>query len=174
MRLWSDFLVDWNGRSLFLSSSFYDAVDLDFSTDAASEYGYGGFLSGSWFSVPWSGKQKSWSMPCQELFPIWVSIEIWATRLSGKRGLVHCDNDSTVKILNKGYTNKEPAADMIRHLTLTCMRYNILLRAKHIPGCLNVYADLLSRLNVQEFKSRCSYAAPEPTFIPFLVLYYGV
>ena len=159
--------------NFFISKHFYDAVDLDFFTDAASEYGYGGFFAGSWFAVPWKGKQKDWTMPCQELFPILVSVIVWASKWSGKRVLVHCDNDSTVKFLNKGYTNKEPAAGMMRKLTLACMKNNVLLKAKHIPGYLNVYADLLSRLRIEEFKSRCLYADDNPTVVPDTMLNYG-
>ena len=92
-------------------------------------------------SVGWRGRQWVWSMPYKELFPIFVSAAIWGSNWSGKRIVVFCDNDSTVIFLNKGYTNKEPAASLLRELMLLSMQNNFILRAKHIPGVLNHYTD---------------------------------
>ena len=38
---------------------------------------------------------------------------------------------------------------LLRHLVLFCMKYNICVRARHLAGKLNIYADLLSRSQVQ-------------------------
>ena len=173
IRLWQSFLSAWNGRNFFLARETTSSADLEFSTDAASGSGYGGYFAGSWFSGSWEDKQRDWSMPCQELFPIWVSIVVWADRLSGKRIMVHCDNASTVDFLNKGYTNKEPAATILRKIMLASMRGNFCLKAKHIPGKLNILADHLSRFKIQSFKECCSSADPLPTPIPEHLLHFG-
>ena len=137
-----------------------------FHTDAASEVGYGGFLAGEWFACTWCGKQRDWSMPCMELFPILIAVTLWGDRWRGKRILVYCDSDSTVKALNKGYTNKEPAATMLRCIVRLAMQHNFLVKAAHIPGKKNVLADMLSRQRIEEFLRACPYASDSPCVIP--------
>ena len=41
---------------------------------------------------------------------------------------------------------------LLRDVSIDCMRFNVVLRAAHIPGVNNVMADLLSRLQVKEFQ----------------------
>ena len=43
---------------------------------------------------------------------------------------------------------------------------NIHFRAEHIPGISNTAADLLSRLQVQEFMTRFPHMDKEPTQVP--------
>ena len=38
--------------------------------------------------------------------------------------MVHCDNEGAVKALSKSYSNKPTLADIIRHITFVCMKYN--------------------------------------------------
>ena len=40
----------------------------------------------------------------------------------------------------------------VRKLVSICLHYNILFKAKHIPGVRNQLADALSRLQVQTFR----------------------
>lgn len=166
LRIWLQFLQHWNGRNFFLERTFTSSIDLDFSTDAASGCGYGGFLSGAWFAETWMGKQKQWSMPCQELFPILVAVSLWGYQWCEKRILVYCDNLPTVELLNKGYTSKEPAATMLRLITVEAMSHNFLLKASHIPGKFNVFSDLLSRQRIAEFLRLCTNAEQNPSVVP--------
>ena len=165
IQLWLGFLQDWNGRNFFLDRFFLTSVDLDFYTDAC-EIGYGGFLAGTWFAEIWLPHQQDWSMPCKELYPIMIATIIWGARFSGKRVLVHCDNLPVVNFLNKGYTSREPAATMLRKITLSAMSNNFALRCVHIEGAKNTFADLLSRQRIAEFLAMCTYADKEPTAIP--------
>ena len=83
--------------------------------------------------------------------------------------VVLCDNLPTVEFLNKGYTNKEPAATILRLITFESMSSNFILKASHIPGKQNVFADLLSRQKIEEFLSLCSYANKEPDRVPLFL-----
>ena len=105
-------------------------------------------------------------MPCKELYPIMVAVMIWGSRWSGKRVLVHCDNLPVVDFLNKGYTSCEPAATMLRKITLSAMSNNFEMRCVHIEGVKNTFADLLSRQRIREFLDMCTYADKVPTVIP--------
>ena len=64
--------------------------------------------------------------------------------------MVQCDNEGSVKALNKSYSDKPTVADIIRHDTFVCMKYNFILEAIHIPGKRNIKADMLSRFQVKK------------------------
>ena len=149
-----------------MERDFTSSADLDFASDAASGKAYGGLLGGEWFAGTWIQEQNDWSMPCQELFPIFVAVRLWAKRWTGKRVLVYCDNLPTVLFLIKCYTSKEPAASMLRGVVREAMSHNFLMRASHIPGKLNVFADLISRQKIAEFLAMCAYANRAPVSIP--------
>ena len=55
---------------------------------------------------------------------------------------------------------------LIRRFVLICMKYNILAKAVHVPGNLNVQSDLLSRALVQKFKDVTPGSLPMPVNIP--------
>ena len=55
---------------------------------------------------------------------------------------------------------------LIRKLVVITMRYNILIRATHIPGVKNDLADKISRLQVDQFLRDCPLAERFPTHIP--------
>ena len=55
---------------------------------------------------------------------------------------------------------------IIRKIFFFAARYNINILLFHIAGCLNVDADLLSRLQVLEFRQRNVEADVEATLVP--------
>ena len=82
------------------------------------------------------------------------------------------DNESVVHVINKQTSRDTYLLSLIRKVVLTCLRNNILFRAKHIPGIKNGLADSLSRLQVDKFKSlshgmdRVPTPPPPPTRTP--------
>jgi hypothetical protein len=50
--------------------------------------------------------------------------------------------------------------DLLRHLTLLTLKYNMYIRAKHIPGKYNEIADSFSRFQFQRFLSTSSRCHP--------------
>lgn len=56
--------------------------------------------------------------------------------------------------------------DLIRHLTLLTLQYNIYVRALHIPGKRNEIADSLSRFQLQRFRHLAPQADTNPCAIP--------
>ena len=154
--IWIQFLVGWNGKSIFLAKEPL-AYDETFFTDAAGSLGFGGYLVGpggiaAWFSQPWNGSQLiQWHISPKELYPILVAASLWGSYWSGKRVRVACDNASVVIAINKGYSKHKVLGEMLRALTFYSMRHNFFLQAQHIPGRLNIESDLLSRLQVEKF-----------------------
>ena len=55
---------------------------------------------------------------------------------------------------------------LVRKLVLSSLKYNVMIRAEHIPGKKNNIADALSRSDWQRFRSLCPDADPKPAEIP--------
>ena len=62
------------------------------------------------------------------------------------------DNAALVDIINKATSRDPTVMIFMRRLVLVCLQFNILFRARHVPGVKNVLADSLSRLQVMKFK----------------------
>ena len=91
--------------------------------------------------------------------------------------LVATDNSTVVAYISKqGGTHSAEMCALLWKIMTWCHHYHITLKARHIPGCLNVMADLLSRsnqvqstewcLHPQVFKQICQklplYVSPVP------------
>ena len=62
--------------------------------------------------------------------------------------LVATDNSTVVAYINKqGGTHSAEMCALLWRIMTWCHHFHITLKARHIPGCLNVMADLLSRSN---------------------------
>ena len=62
--------------------------------------------------------------------------------------LVATDNSTVVAYINKqGGTHSAEMCTLLWKIMTWCHHFHITLKARHIPGCLNVMADLLSRSN---------------------------
>ena len=101
-----------------------------------------------------------------ELYAITVMLEIWANQLAGKTITLHSDNLATVCILNKKKANIPTAMSLLRHLTITCLQFQIMVKAKHIPGVNNVKADLISRGRICKFLHQFPMPKRAPTPLP--------
>jgi len=72
--------------------------------------------------------------------------------MQNKRLLFHTDNQAVVSILNNK-TSKDPIIMiLVRHLVLSCLKYNIMFRGKWIAGLSNPICDALSRSQMEKFR----------------------
>ena len=55
--------------------------------------------------------------------------------------MFHTDNQGLVEVINRKTTKDRQLLDLLRELVLQCLKHNILFRAIHVPGVLNVKAD---------------------------------
>ena len=73
---------------------------------------------------------------------------------------------AVVSIINSN-TSKEPnIMKLVRKLVLLCMRHNILVKAEHYPGRLNLTCDFLSRDQVYKAKQSRPSLEDCPVVIP--------
>ena len=113
------------------------------------------------------------SIALLEFFPIVVAVHCWGSELANRKVMFRTDNVAVVHIINK----QSSRCDLIMHLlhlfVCQCLRYNITLKACHVPGIHNVIADSLSRFQVERFRAAAPQAELVMTPIPKLPLIAG-
>ena len=112
----------------------------------ASQKGWGAHLNEIVLSGLWSNKEAQLHINVLELKAVLLALKGFQEHLQGQRVLICSDNSTVVSYLNKegGTHSIEMCALIWRILAFTNSR-RIQIRARHVPGSLNVIADSLSR-----------------------------
>ena len=94
----------------------------------------------------WSDREKRLRINVLELKVVSLALQRFKDQCQNQTVLVATDNSTVVAYINKegGTHSAEMCALLWKIIT---WGYQITLKAKHIPGCLNVMAYLLSRSN---------------------------
>ena len=120
-----------------------------------------------WSHGKWDIDVSKIELTSLELYPILVAINLWGPKLANLNLLIHTDNEALVTILNSQTVKKnEICLALLRKFVLACLRFNILIKAKHIRGCYNTLSDLLSRSQVARFKYLAPEMDPGPSPVP--------
>ena len=119
-----------------------------------------------WFNGSWPNSWKNYHISVLELFPIVAALEVWGSLLSNHCVLLLSDNMAVVDVINKQTARDKDLMVQVRRLTICAMQFNILLKAKHIPGKYNVVADKLSCFQVTEAKKWAPWLSENPTVLP--------
>ena len=149
---WSNFLHQFNGRSLFLHDHWVDSSTLRLFTDASGALGYGAIFGTEWCYGEWPGSWKGLNIAILEFFPILLSVLLWGSKMRNRRIVFFTDNEALVHVINKASCRDTVLMGFVRRLVLACLNFNILFRARHVPGVHNELADSLSRLQVHRFR----------------------
>ena len=112
----------------------------------ASQKGWGAHLNEIVLSGLWSNKEAQLHINVLELKAVLLALKGFQEHLQGQTVLICSDNSTVVAYLNKegGTHSIEMCALIWRILAFTNSR-KIQIRARHVPGSLNVIADSLSR-----------------------------
>ena len=114
-------------------------------TDASME-GWGAHLNFMEVAGRWEPPYDSWHINSLELRAVWLALMHWSHQLRDQVVLVATDNSTVVSYVNKqGGTRSLTLTREARSLLLWCQEQGISVKARHIPGKLNVLADSLSR-----------------------------
>ena len=140
----------------------YNQVEIKADTTGNPQLGFGCFLplTGQWFRKSWA--DTTWFTPQSglhahkliyqlELFAITLAFQIFGPSLQGHIVILRCDNLAIVNSINNMSSQLEAPMKLLRELTLTCMSLQIMAKAVHIPGILNMESDLISRGKFSEF-----------------------
>ena len=111
----------------------------------ASQKGWGAHLNKIVLSGLWSNKEAQLHINVLELKAVLLALKGFQEHLQGQTVLIFSDNSTVVSYLNKegGTHSIEMCALIWRVLAFTNSR-RIQIRARHVPGSLNVIADSLS------------------------------
>ena len=162
--LWLRFLQNYNGRSVFLDEVWLSSKKLEFWSDASGQ-GAAAIFGNKWCHMLWPDWFATNNIAILELCPIVVGIELWGHLLTNRKVIFLVDNESVVEILNAQSSKDSKLLNLTRRFVLLCLRFNIVFRAKHVPGIENKVADSLSRSQFQVARKLQPALAPTPSYI---------
>eukprot|EP00111_Clytia_hemisphaerica_P014519 TCONS_00042745-protein len=163
--MWATLLSSWNGISMFQSPKI-SSQDIHLFTDASSSLGMGAFFHGMWFSVAWPVDVSGFHIGVLELFAVYSAILSWGPILRHKQIVVFTDNSSIMQVWETGSSKDEHLMKLVRLMFFLSVDLNLSITLRHVPGHFNVFADLLSRLQVSRFLTLCPDASPHGTNVP--------
>lgn len=140
-------------------------AELTLYTDS-SLIGFGSTLNDMQFSGTWSPEEATLHINYLEMLCVHLSLQHFLKFLTGKSVMVASDNTTVVAWINKLSGTRSMDLHKLTFTMLSyCFQHNITLRARHIPGRLNILADGLSRegkviqtewsLNTSVFRGVC-------------------
>ena len=148
-QLLASLLQQWQDLSFLTSGIPIQPFQAKFTifTDASTQ-GWGAHMEDSQISGTWTRLDRQLHINCLELKVVVLALRHWVSVLRGHQVLIHMDNTTVVSYINKqGGTHSLALLRLVVDLFMWLQAQDIVLRASHIPGCLNVIADRLSRPN---------------------------
>ena len=119
---------------------------LQIFTDASKE-GWGAHLNELTARGSWSVPESKLHINYLELKAVFLALKEFQSFCTGQMVLVATDNTTVVAYINKeGGMRSGPLCALLWRILTWCSQRQVTLRARHIPGHLNVIADKLSRL----------------------------
>ena len=95
-----------------------------------------------------TGSERKLYINVLELKAVTLALHHWVSVLQGHQVMIATDNTTVVAYINKqGGTHSHTLLRLVVDLLLWLQSQDIAIRARHIPGCLNVIADRLSQPN---------------------------
>ena len=101
----------------------------------------------------------------REVFAIWVAVRTWGAEWGNQQILIFTDSEVITQVWKSRTCRNKDIMRVVRAIFLFAAKHNTNILMQHIPGVMNIAADLLSRLQVRKFKQldRCTNEAPTPT-----------
>ena len=120
-------------------------AQVELYTDASMQ-GWGAHVADLTASGRWSQELQGRHINFLEMLAVSLAVQAFLWFLRGKVVLLCTDNTTVSCYVNKGGgSHSATLSREAESLLLLCQRENIILKARHIPGVVNVLADFLSR-----------------------------
>ena len=148
----ANLLRHWQDSHFLPQESPIRTVQADFTifTDASTQ-GWGAHMGDSQISGIWTLTDRKLHINCLERKVVVCALQHWAPMLRRHQIMIATDNSTVVSYINKQGGTHSPTLLRLKVELLLWLdmleAQNIIVRARHIPGCLNVIADHLSRPN---------------------------
>ena len=152
LTMWKTFLSqpETYNREFFEFDKNHTSLEIDMYTDATRNYqlGAGGYCKDKWFILQWDEEfmeSANLSINYLELYGVLIAVYNWLHMFKNMSITLFCDNISVVQMINNTSSNCRNCMVLIRMMVLKMLSHNTRIKAKHVPGHLNKYSDLLSR-----------------------------
>ena len=145
--MWLYFLTNYNGRHFRRERIITQSPSINLHTDACPK-GFGITFGSSWVYHPYPPEWSSMNIAILELYPIYVAVVMFATKMSNSHIIFHCDNQAIVSVLNSQTTKDPHILAILRKLLLVLMQHNISFRAQYLSSFQNLISDRISRFQV--------------------------
>lgn len=135
---------------------------LELYTDAAQYLGYmyASVYKDMWFYGAFPSEWQILNIMTLEFYPIILALHMCGPLWKIHSILFFTDNEALESVINKQTSRVNEVIRTVRYMVLQCLNLNILFKAKHIhvPGNKNIFADCLSRLQVDQFLKLAAHA----------------
>ena len=149
---------------------FNDQLEFFADTTGAENLGFGAYFQGQWCQGCWHDTtifaHGRPNIALLELYAIVIAVETWAPKIAGKSVVLRTDNTATVSFINRMRGDIPAVMTLLRHLALTCLSFQILVKAVHVKGVNNIDSNLISRLETQKFLDCNPSANRTPVELP--------
>ncbi|KAI2650039.1 Transposon Ty3-G Gag-Pol polyprotein [Labeo rohita] len=116
------------------------------TSDGCIPHRGGAVMSGRSARGLWSGRHLSWHINCLEMLAVFLALKYFLPDLRDRHVLVRTDSTAVVYYINhQGGLRSRPLYKLAHQILVWSQDKLLSLRAVHIPGYLNVGADILSR-----------------------------
>ena len=134
------FIPKYNGVTFFDQKPIDHSIELD-----ASLQGMGACWGSQVYALQIPLGYMDMSIVHLEMLNILAAVRVWGKAWRNTKVAIACDNLAVVQVLNSGKTRDLTLAAIARNIQFQVATMNINLKVTHIPGKVNVIADLLSR-----------------------------
>ncbi|KAJ1161064.1 hypothetical protein NDU88_001552 [Pleurodeles waltl] len=165
--MWIAFLRDFNGVTMLVEDAdWYWQIQI--FSEAAGAHGFGVFWDGHLAAEVWppAWKEAHHSIAFLEFFPLVVALFIWGHTLANRNVIFNVDNHTVVNLVNFQKAKDEKVLHLLRLFLLTYLKFNMMFKARYVPGVNNDIADTLSRSQWQRFRGLAPGADVQKTPVP--------
>ena len=134
------FIPKYNGITFFDQKPIDHSIELD-----ASLEGMGACWGSQVYALQIPLGYMDMSIVHLKMLNILAALRVWGKAWRNTKVAIACDNLAVVQVLNSGKTRDLTLAAIARNIQFQVATMNINLKVIHIPGKVNVIADLLSR-----------------------------
>ena len=166
MSAWHTFTSTFNGVAMFIDNTWVSSDSMKLYTDTATTQGFAAVLGARWFNGRFPVIWQSYNIAVLELYPIVAALELWGHLLANHSVLFLTDNIACVEVINRQSAKNIVLMRLIRRLVLAALKFNVYVKAKHIPGKTNVIADKLSRFQEISARQMAPWLLPHPVELP--------
>lgn len=171
---WSKWASTFNGYASMIRHNY--GLGPTINSDASGS-GYGAICGGSWCAgffdsdvhPEWTSSFRRDHLHWQNLttgsnlhinilesLPVWLACVLWGHSWTGHQVICWTDNTQVLSAINKGSSTNAISMSLLRQMFWYSVTFDFHLVARHIPGKLNISADALSRISLNDSLSYLS------------------